>query len=60
MVRYAGSFSRGVRASVSDDVGPPLASGSGVSPSRPLLLRSDVPWTLEGSARRALLVKGAP
>ena len=29
-------------------LGPPV---SGVSPHRPLLLRSDVPWTPEGSAR---------
>ena len=33
---------------VRDDLGPPVA---GVSPRRPLLLRSDVPWTPEGSGR---------
>jgi len=32
------------------DVGPPVSAGSRSSPNRPLLLRSDVPWTPEGSA----------
>ena len=43
MVCWPGSVSGG-----DADLGPPVA---GVSPGRPLLLRSGVPWTPEGSAR---------
>ena len=32
-------------------LGLPFPTGAGVSPSRPLLLRSDIPWIPEGSAR---------
>ena len=32
------------------DVGPPVSAGSRSSPGRPLLLRSDVPLTPEGSS----------
>ena len=32
------------------DVGPPVSADSRSCPGRPLLLRSDVPWTPEGSA----------
>ncbi len=32
------------------DVGPPASAGSRSCSDRPLLLRSDVPWTPEGSA----------
>ena len=43
-----GSIASGVLGSGDADLG---ASVAGVSPRRPLLLRSDVPWTPEGSAR---------
>ena len=43
-----GSIASDVPGSGDADLGPPVA---GVSPRRPLLLRSDVPWTPEGSAR---------
>ena len=43
-----GSVSSVVRDGGDSGLDPPV---SGVSPHRPLLLRSDVPWTPEGSAR---------
>jgi hypothetical protein len=43
-----GSVSSDVRDGGDAGLGPPV---SGVSPHRPLLLRSDVPWTPEGGAR---------
>ena len=43
-----GSVSSNARGGGDAGLGPPV---SGVSPHRPLLLRSDVPWTPEGSAR---------
>ena len=43
-----GSIASGVLGSGDADLGPPDAGGI---PRRPLLLRSDVPWTPEGSAR---------
>ena len=43
-----GSVASDVRDSGDAGLGPPV---SGVCPHRPLLLRSDVPWTPEGSAR---------
>ena len=49
MVGYGlGSVSSDVFGGGGVGLGP---SVSGVSPHRPLLLRSDVPWTPEGSAR---------
>ena len=42
-----GSVASDVLGGGNADLGPPVA---GVSPHRPLLLRSDVPWTPEGSA----------
>ena len=49
MMRHGvGSVASGVRGSDGGDLGPPVA---GVSSHRPLLLRSDIPWTPEGSAR---------
>ena len=48
MMRHGvGSVASGVLGGGNADLGPPVA---GVSPHRPLLLRSDVPWTPEGSA----------
>ena len=48
MLRHGvGSVASGVLGGGNADLGPPVA---GVSPHRPLLLRSDVPWTPEGSA----------
>ena len=48
MGHVLGSVTRDVRGGGDAGLGPPV---SGVCPHRPLLLRSDVPWTPEGSAR---------
>ena len=48
MGHVLGSVTIDVRGGGDAGLGPPV---SGVSPHRPLLLRSDVPWTPEGSAR---------
>ena len=48
MVHGVGSVASDVLGCSDAGPGPPVA---GVSPRRPLLLRSDIPWTPEGSAR---------
>ena len=48
MVYGIGSVASDVLGGGTAGLGPPV---SGVSPHRPLLLRSDVPWTPEGSVR---------
>jgi hypothetical protein len=50
MVHVLGSVASDVLGGSDAGLGPPL---SGVNPHRPLLLRSDVLWTPEGSAREA-------
>ena len=51
MALSPGSISSDVPAGGGGGLGPPVASASSSSPVRPLLLRSDVAWTPEDSAR---------